>query len=84
VKNENPKGPPREAEAAPAASPAAAADGAAPAPGHPVAPPSAPAAPASPPPGPASAQATKFIVGEEKIEVTLLLEMVDFSEVAAK
>ena len=74
VKNEKPNAPSRGIavpEAAPAAPDAAANP-------NPAAPPPEGAAPA------AAAGATNYIVGEEKVDTTLVLEMVDFSEVAAK
>ncbi|MEA3209973.1 MAG: hypothetical protein QOE70_3030 [Chthoniobacter sp.] len=77
VKNEKEKGPPRIAAAAPAP---AGADPLAPAPADAAAAAvvAAAAAAASVPVGSA------YIVGEERIEVTLALEMVEFSEVPAK
>jgi hypothetical protein len=73
VKNEKPQPPPRvaavDAAAVPVA-PAPVADGAA-------------AAPAPGAPTPAAVVST-YIVGEEKIEVTLILELVDFREAGSK
>ena len=72
VKNEKPVGPPRVVAAPDAGVPAPApAGGVAPAPAAPAAA-AAPAAPAT------------YIVGEEKIEVTLILELVDFHEGTTK
>ncbi len=73
VKNENTKAPPRIAAAAAVEVPAA------PDPNAPAAatPPTV-AAPTAP------AVASTYIVGEEKVEVTLVLEMVDFHEAASK
>ncbi|HYR58082.1 MAG TPA: Amuc_1100 family pilus-like protein [Chthoniobacteraceae bacterium] len=80
VKNEKPTGPPHAAPTAPEAAPAAPeATVVTPAPG------TAPAAPAAPAPPAAPAASSTYIVGEEKIEATLVLEMIDFiTETAAK
>jgi hypothetical protein len=71
VKNEKDKGPPKGQPTftpPPSPVPGAPATGAPPAPG------------AAPTPG----SATSYIVGEEKLEVTLRLEIVDFAETASK
>ena len=69
VKNEKEKGPPKVAGGSPSAPPAINPDG------TPVATAAAPAA---------ATPVSSYIVGEEKIEVTLRLEIVDFTETASK
>jgi hypothetical protein len=78
IKNEKPQAPPRVVATAEAVPPTPAAS---------VAPGGVPAAPAVPAPAAteaASATPATYIVGEEKVEVTLILEMVDFREVTPK
>jgi hypothetical protein len=84
VKNDAEKAPARVVAGAIGIDPAAAAAAAPPAPaatspvGTPAAAPTAPTAPV------ATAPAANYIVGEEKVQVRLILEAVDFMEVASK
>jgi hypothetical protein len=70
---------PAPAPAAPAATPAAPA-----APADPNAPPAPAPAPAAPPPSEATTGAILAVVGEEKVETTLLIEIAEFADLPDK
>ena len=72
IKSQNDKGPPRVVNVPPPA----------PAPAPSTNPP-APGTPPSPPPPPASNGPSQYIVGDEQLEVTMVIDIVDFAEPAA-